>query len=282
MIVTLFSFLFAFIMDPKLGYARDWDLFSSTGLGYTVLGIYLVFDYFREAKIKKFNYMIMAVTSTALFCTLPWIYVNAQEHKSVERFKALLDLDVAKSGYGHEVLAYYYRDHSLRNEEMEEWKKAWSVVENERYLVQMGICYWELGRSQEAMATFEKAIQLYPNYALSYYDLGITLERMGKRDEAKKQYQMAINKDPYYFNAYVNLGLLLAETKDYEEALKMFKSAIRIKPDDFPIYYNIATVYARMGKPKDAVPLLRAYLERNPQDYQRVQQLLKTMSIDLD
>jgi hypothetical protein len=76
-IVTIFSFMFAFIMDPKLGYARDWDLFSSTGLGYTLLGIYLGFGYFRQAKIKKLNYIIMALTSTLLFSTLPWIYVNA-------------------------------------------------------------------------------------------------------------------------------------------------------------------------------------------------------------
>jgi tetratricopeptide (TPR) repeat protein len=282
MIVTLFSFLFAFIMDPKLGYARDWDLFSSTGLGYTLLGIYLGFNYFRQAKIKKLNYIIMVLTSTLLFSTLPWIYVNAQEDKSVERFKALLELDAKRSAYGHAILANYYRDRSLINEEMEEWEKAWSVVENERYLVQVGVCYWELGKSQEAIATFKKAIQLNPNYALSYYDLGATLERMGKRDEAKKQYQMAINKDPSDLDAYVNLGVLLAETKDYEEALKVFKAAIQKNPDYFPAYYNIAMVYAQMGKPKDAVPLLRAYLERNPKDYQKVQQLLKKMNIDLN
>ncbi|MFQ6031652.1 MAG: hypothetical protein ACE5K2_01915, partial [Candidatus Zixiibacteriota bacterium] len=99
MIVILFSFMFAFIMDPELGYARDWDLFSSTGLGYTLLGVYLGFNYFRQVKIKKLNYIILALAWTAIFSTLPWIYVNAQEDKAVERFKTLLDLDVKRSGY---------------------------------------------------------------------------------------------------------------------------------------------------------------------------------------
>ena len=36
-IAAVFSLGFAFLMNPKLGYARDWDLFSSTGLGYTLL-----------------------------------------------------------------------------------------------------------------------------------------------------------------------------------------------------------------------------------------------------
>jgi tetratricopeptide (TPR) repeat protein len=282
MVVIIFSFMFAFIMDPKLGYARDWDLFSSTGLGYTLLGIYLGFGYFRQAKIKKLNYIIMALTSTLIFSTLPWIYVNAQEEKAVERFKTLLDLDVARSGYGHEILAYYYRDQSLVNEEMEEWEKALSVAANERYLVQIGVCYVKLGKYQEAIATFEEAIQVYPNYALSYYNLGVILERMGKRDEAIKQYQAAINKDPYYLAAYMNLSALLVETGNYEETLEVLKSAIQINPNSFEIYYNLAITYYRMGKPKEVVPFFQAYLKQNPQDYQRARELLEKMNIDLD
>ncbi len=282
MIVIIFSFMFAFIMDPKLGYARDWDLFSSTGLGYTVLGIYLVFDYCKQAKIKKLNYIIMAVTSTALFCTLPWIYVNAQEHKSVERFKALLDLDVERSGYGHEILAIYYEDRGLLNEEMEEWKKGVSVGENERYIINLGNSYMDLGRYPEAIATYKKAIRLNPNSARVYNNLGAALSHLGEYEEAGKQYQMSIEMDPYYFRAYGNLGALFVEMGNYEEALKVLKSAIQINPDYFEAYNNLAIVYNRMGKPKEVIPFFQAYLKRHPKDYQRMQELLRKMKIDLD
>jgi tetratricopeptide (TPR) repeat protein len=208
--------------------------------------------------------------------------VNAQEEKAVERFKTLLDLDVKRSGYGHEILAYYYRDQSLVNEEMEEWEKALSIGANERYLVHIGVCYVKLGKYQEAMTTFEEAIQVYPNYALSYYNLGVTLEHIGKRDEAIKQYQAAINKDPHYLTAYLNLSALLAETGNYEETLEVLKSAIQINPNSFEIYYDLAITYYRMGKPEEVVPFFQAYLKQNPQDYQRAQELLKKMNIDLD
>jgi tetratricopeptide (TPR) repeat protein len=281
-IVTLFSFLIAFLMDPKLGYARDWDLFSSTGLGYTLLGIYLLFSYFRESKIKKLNYIILALASTALFSTLPWIYVNAQEDKAVERFQALLDLDVERSGYGHEILAYYYRDQKMIDKEAEEWKKALSIVESERYTINLGRSYEKLGRYQEAIAMYKRAIQMNPNSAMAYYNLGVSLAYIGKYDEAKRQYQMAINKDPYFPEAYTNLGALLIDMGDYEGGLKVLESAIRINPDLFLPYYNMAIAYTRMGKPKDGIAILRAYLKRNPKDYQRVQQLLKEINIELD
>jgi tetratricopeptide (TPR) repeat protein len=269
-------------MNPDLGYARDWDIFSSTGLGYTLLGLYLGLDYFRQAGIKKLNYMIMAVTSTALFCTLPWIYVNAQEHKSVERFKALLDLDVERSGYGHEILATYYGDRGLLNEEMEEWKKGVSVAENERYIINLGNTYWKLGRHQEAIATYKKAIQLNPNSAEGYNNLGVALSHLGEYKEAVKQYQKSIQLDSNYFLAYSNLGALFAGMGNYEEALKVLKATIQINPDYFEAYNNLAIVYNRMGKSKEVVPFFQAYLKRNPKEYQRVQQLLKKMNIELD
>lgn len=282
MVVILFSFTFALIMDPKLGYARDWDLFSSTGLGYTILGIYLGLSYFRQAKIKKLNYVILALTSTVLFSTLPWIYVNAQESKSVERFKALLDLDVERGAYGHEILAYYYRDKRLINKEAEEWEKAFSIVESERYAVNLGKSYGKLGRYQEAIAIFKRAIQLNPNSANGYFNLGNALLDIGKHEEAKKQYHMAINRNPNFHQAYARLGALLTEMGHYEEGLKVLQSAIQINPDYFLTYYGIARAYSKMGKPKEGIALLRAYLKRNPKDYQRVQQLLKKMNIDVE
>jgi len=247
-IVTLFSFMFALILDPKLGYARDWDLFSSTGLGYTLLGIYLGLNSFRQAKIRKLNYIILALTFTALFSTLPWIYVNAQESRSVERFKALLDLDVERSAYGHEILALYYRDRRLVNEEMEEWKKALSVAENERYAWNLGVNYMKLGRYQESVTAFGKVVQLNPNSAEGYHNLGAVLAKMG----------------------------------EHEEALKMIKRAIQINPDYFKAHNDLALLYNRMGKPEEVIPFFQAYLKRNPKDFQRVQRLLKKMNIGLD
>jgi len=282
MIVTLFSFMFAFLMDPKLGYARDWDLFSSTGLGYTLLGIYLLFSYFREAKIKKVNYIIMTLASTALFSTLPWVYVNAQQDKAVERFKALMDMDVQRSAYGHEILALYCRDKGLLNEEVEEWKKALSVLEIERYAGNLGMSCMKLRRYQEAIAAFKKAVQLNPNSAESYNNLGISFYYLGQYEEARKHYQMSIKVDSNYFRAYSNLGILLGEMGHYQESLEILESAIQINPDYFVGYKNLAVTYHSMGKPEQIIPLFKTYLKRNPQDFGEVQQFLKKMNINLD
>ena len=281
-VVTLCSFVFAFVIDPELGYARDWDLFSSTGLGYTLLAIYLGFSLLRQVRIRKLDYIVLALASTAIFSTLPWIYVNAQEQKAVERFKALLVLDVQRSAYGHEILAYYHRDQGAIDKEAEEWKKALSVIENERYLVNLGGSYMELGRYQEAIAVFKKAVELNPNSSDGHYNLGLGFARIGSYQEAEKHYRMAIDKDPYLLDAYTNLGGLFIGTGDHQKAVEILNSAIQKDPDYFPAYYNVAVAYSRMGRTQDGIQLLRAYLKRNPEDHEKVRQLLRKMNISLD
>ena len=282
MIVILSSFLLAFLIDPELGYGRDWDLFSSTALGYTLLGVYLMLQYLRKSKIKKTNYLILAIVATTLFSTLPWVYVNAREDKAVERFKALLEVDRVRSGYGHEILAYYYEGQGLLNEEAKQWEMAFSVVNNIRYAVNLGRSYRELGRHPEAIAMFNQAIQMDPNFAKSYLNLGHVLFDIGEYDEAQKQFQMAIDRDPYLWDAYTNKGASLIKIQRYEDAVKVLESGIQLNPNLLSAYFNMAMAYHGMGKSDQIVPLFRAYLQRNPQDYQKVQNLLKKMNIDLD
>jgi tetratricopeptide (TPR) repeat protein len=208
--------------------------------------------------------------------------VNAQEQKAVERFKALLVLDVQRSAYGHEILAYYYRDRGEIDQEAEEWKKALSVIYNERYLVNLGGSYMELGKYQEAIAAFKRAVDLNPNSADGYYNLGLGFARIGSYQEAEKHYRMAIDKDPYLLDAYTNLGGLFIGTGDHQKAVEILNSAIQKDPDYFPAYYNVAVAYSRMGRTQDGIQLLRAYLKRNPEDHERVRQLLRKMNISLD
>ena len=279
-IVIALSLAFAFLMNPELGYARDWDLFSSTGLGYTLLGSYLVLNYLRESKIRRLNYVLLAVTSAALLSTLPWIYLNAQENKSVERFKVLLDLDAKGAGYGHEILGYHYRERGLTNEETEEWEKALAAAKVERYAASLGIGYLQSGRYRESAAAFRRAIQLNPYSAQNYNNLGIALFNDGQYDEAKKQYETSIQMDSGFWMAHQNLGVLYNAVGQYDKALEAIKKAIQIYPGDFKMYLVLASVYNNMGKPKEIIPFLEDYLKRKPQDHERVQKFLEEMKID--
>jgi ribosomal protein S12 methylthiotransferase accessory factor len=95
-------------------------------------------------------------------------------------------------------------------------------------------------------------------------------------------FRKVVQLDPDFDEAHNILGVLLAEMGEYEEALGMIKRAIHLNPDYFDAHNNLALLYKSMGKPKEVIPFFRAYLERNPEEYQRVEQLLKKVNVDLD
>ena len=72
-------------------------------------------------------------------------------------------------------------------------------------------------------------MELTINQALANYNLGVTLQKLGKLDEADVSYNKAIELKPDYFEAHNNLGNALRELGRLDEAIDSFEHAIKIK-----------------------------------------------------
>jgi len=70
--------------------------------------------------------------------------------------------------------------------------------------------------------------------ASAYYDQGNELRDLGKLQEALAAYEQAIQLDPDYADAYNGQGNALSELGRQEEALGAYKQAIRLDPDQVP------------------------------------------------
>ena len=57
------------------------------------------------------------------------------------------------------------------------------------------------GRVDEAIAHYQKALQIKPDYAEAHYNLGIALQQKGRMDEAITHYQKALEIKPDYAKA---------------------------------------------------------------------------------
>ena len=63
----------------------------------------------------------------------------------------------------------------------------------------------DLGRKEEALKDFTKAIEIDPKYSTACYNRNI-LYNLGRKEEAIKDYTKAIEIDPKYSTAYHNRG----------------------------------------------------------------------------
>ncbi|MDC0432024.1 tetratricopeptide repeat protein [Hyphomicrobiales bacterium] len=66
----------------------------------------------------------------------------------------------------------------------------------------MGVTLQELGKLDEALASYTQAIALKPDYAEAHNNLGVTLQELGKLDEALASYTQAIALKPDYSEAH--------------------------------------------------------------------------------
>ena len=101
-------------------------------------------------------------------------------------------------------------------------------------------------------------------FAQSHYRLGIIYGDQGKTDRAIAEYERAIAIDPQYEKSYLNLGALLAEKGMNEEALQVFRGAIRLRPEYTDARVNLAIILERGGSYEAALAQIDTALAHEP------------------
>lgn len=97
----------------------------------------------------------------------------------------------------------------------------------------LGLLYRNAGRNVEAIAAFERAIEINPKRAVYYNELGISYRLEGKFDKARRSYRQAIDLDSQYAAAYLNLGILYdLYLQDPKEALPYYQRYRELAPAD--------------------------------------------------
>jgi protein O-mannosyl-transferase len=124
------------------------------------------------------------------------------------------------------------------------------------------------GRRQigEAIAHFQKALEIRPDFAGPHYNLGYALAGRGQIDEASAHYQKALEIDPNYARAYNNLAWIRAthpdpKFRDGALAVKLARRAAELTPDSPDILDTLAAAYAEAGRFPDAVQTAHKALE---------------------
>jgi tetratricopeptide (TPR) repeat protein len=88
-----------------------------------------------------------------------------------------------------------------------------------------------------AQKNFEKAVQIDPDYAPAWSDLGQVLKEQSKATEARAAWEKAVQADPKYIKPYIQLTMLDLEEKHPEDAVTIAGRAVDMNPLEFPELY---------------------------------------------
>ena len=111
----------------------------------------------------------------------------------------------------------------------------------------------QLQRYEEALATYEKAIDIKPDYPQALSGQGKALFQLKKYQESLTAYDKAIQIQPNYLEAWTNRGFVLVRLKRYSEAIATVDKALQLKNDDPKIWQLKGDIFIKNNQYNDAV-----------------------------
>lgn len=98
------------------------------------------------------------------------------------------------------------------------------------------------GRLDEAIALYHQVIEINPNFAWAYSNLGDAFAKQGKLDEAIAFYSQSLKSYPHSAWFFCCMGEALAKQGDLEAAVKYLKKAINLKSNFYRFYHSLGQV----------------------------------------
>jgi len=130
----------------------------------------------------------------------------------------------------------------------------------------LGRAYQDLGRLQEAIGKYKKAIEINPRNYKAYHNLGVIYEGQGALRKAVANYKSAVAINPAFIDAQFNLGNIYYNQGLLEEAIDRYRKVAELDPADFEARNNLGVAYARLGKLDEAIVQWEKVLEMDPQN----------------
>jgi tetratricopeptide (TPR) repeat protein len=120
----------------------------------------------------------------------------------------------------------------------------------------LGLILEDRNKLDKAEEAYRKAIEIEP-LAYAHFKLGMLLGRKGKQPEAYVEIGKAIDIDPNFASGYVDLGRALRDERRLSDAIAAYDKAIEVKPDSSYAYNHLGMALKAKGDLEGAIVQFR-------------------------
>ncbi len=300
----------AFVVNPVLGFARDWDMFAVISFPLVLATTFILLEKYKD----KLRIVALPLIVAGLAHTLPWIVLNNSVEASLKRAEKLAETGYwsghAKASLCDELKSYYfahgndtmstayavkaYREKpserfmlSLARQKINngEFREALNLLEqlsatnyNRKEVVfLLGTLYYNTNNMAGSEQFLKEAITLDKNNYEACFYLAQVYMRTGRVTAATDKLKEAIRIDPNRLEAFTSLGGIYYDSGNTDDALQLFRKAHMLAPGDPGTNYNLALCYASSGDRASALKHLDK-AEKSGFDKRTVQNLRKALS----
>jgi tetratricopeptide (TPR) repeat protein len=140
--------------------------------------------------------------------------------------------------------------------------------ENVRAYNHLGNALDSEGRAAEAIASYDKALQLRPNHAMAYYNKANMMLKMGQTSAAIELFDQALRIYPAYFKAFRGKGDAFVQAGHGDAAIPLYQEALKLQPGDPEAARSLGVALLGAGRVPEAIERFEALLRVDPEDSQ--------------
>jgi tetratricopeptide (TPR) repeat protein len=122
----------------------------------------------------------------------------------------------------------------------------------------------KIGRNDEAIVAFQKAIECNPKDPIGWNGLGNVYCRIGYMDDAIAAFRRSIQFMPTFAHPWNGLGDVYAHTGRTDEAVKCYHKAIELNEQYSTPWLRLAALFAKQDRAQEAIRAYRRALELDP------------------
>jgi len=158
-----------------------------------------------------------------------------------------------------------YYDQGELDQAVAEFEKAVELDPNDAEAHRnLGTAYGEQGKWEESLAAYEKAVAINPDYGEAYGDMVAAYFNLGKLTEATAAGEKGIELAPDYAMGYNNLGSVYGAQGQIDTAIALFEKGIQADPDCANCYYNLGFAYEQVEQLDQAIAAYQKAVGADP------------------
>ena len=188
------------------------------------------------------------------------------QEQAIEQWSLVLDHDPFAS---EALLRRGINYHNLHRyaEALADFDRALQLAPNlPELLFSRGFSYFAFGRPQQAISDFSRALELDAGYGRAYHRRGVCFLKLGDDEAALRDLSRAIELVPADPDIHYDRAGYFADRRMFKDALADYSEAIRLRPSFEVAYVNRATVLIELGALEEAIADLRTAVTLDPRD----------------
>jgi tetratricopeptide (TPR) repeat protein len=207
--------------------------------------------------------LTVAPDHVELHNALGWtLFQDGRPAEAAAEYKRALEIE-PKHVKSHNNLALALVELGELEEAAGHFQQSLAIEPKAEIYSDLGFIKARLGKSQEAIADYRKALELDPSCASAHFNLAVASLQAGELGEAESHYRKALPGRPAA-ETHNGLGYVLARQGRADEAIAEFRKAVELNPKFTPAYNNLAEALAKQGKLDEAETFYRRSLAEKP------------------